>query len=124
MSLAAASILALLALGLTALSANVSRLRMRYRVSFGDGGHKDLMVAVRAHGNALEQSLLFGLLLLAADYAMALPMGATGVVGLAFLAVRIVHAAALFARVMALRQAAHVASVLLQVGLAAAILLR
>ena len=64
MSVSAASILALLALLLTALSLNVSRLRMRHRVSFGDGGHRDLMVAVRAHGNALEQSLLFGLLLL------------------------------------------------------------
>jgi uncharacterized membrane protein YecN with MAPEG domain len=124
MSLSAASILALLAVLLTALSLNVSRLRMRYRVSFGDGGHKDLMVAVRAHGNALEQSLLFALLLLAADYAMALPMGQAGLVGLAFVSVRVVHAAALFARVMGLRQAAHVATVLLQLWLAVAILWR
>lgn len=124
MSVSAASILAVLALLLTALSLNVSRLRVRHRVSFGDGGHKDLMVAVRAHGNALEQSLLFGLLLLAADHAMALPMGLAGLVGLVFIAVRILHAIALFARVMGLRQAAHVASVGLQLGLAGAILWR
>lgn len=124
MSLSPAAVLALLAVLLTALSLNVSRLRMRHRVSFGDGGHKDLMVAVRAHGNALEQSLLFGLLLLAADYAMALPLGVAGAVGLVFLAVRVVHAAALFARVMGLRQVAHVATVGIQLGLAGAILLR
>lgn len=124
MSLSAPSILALLAVLLTALSVNVSRLRMRYRVSFGHGGHKDLMVAVRAHGNALEQSLLFGLLLLASDYAMALPMGMSGAVGLCFVAVRVVHAAALFGRVMGLRQVAHVATVLLQLGLVIAILWR
>jgi uncharacterized protein len=120
----AASILALLAILLTALSVHVSRLRLRHRVSFGDGGHKDLMVAVRAHGNALEQSMLFGLLLLAAERAAALPPGWLGAAGLAFLGVRGVHAAALFARQLAVRQAAHVASVLLQLLLAGAILSR
>jgi uncharacterized protein len=55
---------AALALILTGLSLHISRLRIRYRVSFGDGGHKDLQVAIRAHGNALEQSVLLILLML------------------------------------------------------------
>lgn len=58
---------ALAAVLLTGLSLNVSRLRMRHRISLGSGGHKALQLAVRAHGNALEQSLLFFLLLLIAE---------------------------------------------------------
>lgn len=124
MGLTAASILALLAVLLTALSLHISRLRLRYRVSFGDGGHKDLLVAVRAHGNALEQSLLFGLLLLAADGRAALAPAWLAGAGLAFIAARIVHAAAMFGRRLGWRQAAHVASVLLQGLLAVAILVK
>lgn len=124
MGLTAASILALLAVLLTALSLHISRLRLRYRVSFGDGGHKDLLVAVRAHGNALEQSLLFGLLLLAADGRAALPTAWLAGAGLAFIAARIVHAAAMFGRRLVWRQAAHVASVVLQGLLAVAILVK
>ncbi|RYF38034.1 MAG: glutathione S-transferase [Comamonadaceae bacterium] len=122
--LTAASILALLAVLLTALSLHISRLRLRYRVSFGDGGHKDLLVAVRAHGNALEQSLLFGLLLLAAEASAALAPTWLAGAGIAFIAVRIVHAAAMFGRRLGWRQAAHVVSVLLQGLLAVAILVK
>ena len=61
----AATTLVTLALLLTALSLHVSRLRLRYRQTWGDGGYKDLATAIRTHGNTLEQSMLFGLLLLA-----------------------------------------------------------
>lgn len=106
---------------LTGLSLNVSRLRLRHRVSFGDGGHKDLQAAVRAHGNTLEQALLFMVLLGVAE-----ARGALGAVlpwvALGFVLVRLAHAAALFGRVLPVRQAAHVATVLLQLVLAVALL--
>ncbi|WP_374658135.1 MAPEG family protein [Inhella sp.] len=109
--------LALLALLLTGLSLQISRLRLRHRVSFGDGGHKDLLAAMRAHGNALEQCSVFGLLALA--LALLQPAGGSGlqlccaVFGFA----RVVHPLALFCRWLPLRQAAHALSLLAQLGL-------
>jgi uncharacterized membrane protein YecN with MAPEG domain len=122
MNLDAAQVLALLALWLTALSLNVSRLRLRHKVSFGDGGHKDLMVAMRVHGNALEQSLLLGVLLLALQ---AQPGGSAALVswlGLAFLLARVLHALAAFRRWLPLRQMAHVSSLVVQLVAAGALL--
>lgn len=122
MNLDAAQVLALLALWLTALSLNVSRLRLRHKVSFGDGGHKDLMVAMRVHGNALEQSLLLGVLLLALQ---AQPGGSAALVswlGLAFLLARVLHALAAFRRWLPLRQMAHVGSLVVQLVAAGALL--
>ena len=37
-----------------ALAANVVRLRLAKKVSLGDGGHKDVSRAIRAHGNTIE----------------------------------------------------------------------
>ena len=36
-----------------ALAANVVRLRLAKKVSLGDGGHKDVSRAIRAHGNTI-----------------------------------------------------------------------
>lgn len=36
------------------LSAEVSKLRVRYEVGLGDGGHLDLLKAIRIHGNFSE----------------------------------------------------------------------
>jgi uncharacterized protein len=119
-----APIAATLALLLTALSFNVSRLRLRYKVSFGTAGHKDLEVAVRAHGNTLEQSLLFIALLICLEGVQ----GANGsfifLHGLIFIGVRVLHALAIFNRWLLARQAAHLASVAIQVVVAVLILLR
>jgi uncharacterized protein len=114
MDLNAAQILALLALLLIALSLNVSRLRLRHKVSYGDGGHKDLLMAVRAHGNALEQSLLFALLLLALETRHGAGVGIISILGLAFLLARVLHVLAIFQRWLLLRQAAHVATLAAQ----------
>lgn len=114
MTLHAAHILALLTLLLIGLSLNISRLRLRYKVSFGEGGHKDLLLAVRAHGNALEQSLLFAVLLLALEARHGAGVGIIPVVGLGFVAVRVLHAVAIFQRWLLLRQAAHVATLAAQ----------
>jgi uncharacterized protein len=118
--IAAASVAALAVL-LTGLSFQVSRLRLRHRVSYGDGGHKDLLIAMRAHGNALEQSSLYALLALAYCVLPAATPGILAVLATGFVVARIVHAAAMFGRRLALRQIAHAASTLVHLGLALAI---
>jgi uncharacterized membrane protein YecN with MAPEG domain len=113
---------ALLALLLTALSIQISRLRIRHRVSFGDGGHKDLHIAIRAHGNALEQSLLLIVLMLLMEL-MRPGWSAVAVVGGVFVAARVLHAVAIFTRLLLLRQVAHVISMLCQLALTLGLLL-
>lgn len=117
----ALTIAALLAV-LTVLSLRVSQLRLRYRVSHGDGGHADLLVAVRAHGNALEQSLVYAVVLLAHAHTLpdADPWVAAASVG--FVAARVVQPWALFTRRLRVRQLAHVASLVLQWLVAARLL--
>lgn len=43
-----------LAILLVLLAIHTIRLRMKYRVPFADGGHQDLVSAIRAHGNLSE----------------------------------------------------------------------
>ena len=113
-----ASSIAILALLLTGLSVHVSRLRLRHRVSFGDGGHKDLLVAMRAHGNALEHTTLFAVLALAAAALPPVPTALLAACCVAMVVARWVHVGAIFARRLPLRQVAHVASTLVHVILA------
>lgn len=109
-----AYVAAALSLLLITLSLNISRLRLAHKVSFGDGGIRELTVAVRAHGNSLEQSVIFIPLLYfmetngSADARMALAIGS------AFVLTRILYCAALFKRTLLIRQMAHVVTVLLQ----------
>ncbi|RKH31836.1 hypothetical protein D7Y13_10785 [Corallococcus praedator] len=49
------------------LSINVSRVRGRYNLWRGDGGHADLIAAIRAHGNNVENVPLALLLLLVTE---------------------------------------------------------
>jgi hypothetical protein len=109
--------LAVTALLLIALSLNVSRLRLHHRVSLGDGGHKDLQVAVRAHGNLVEQASLFILLLLVAELCAAPRALLVGVAG-TFLLARLVHAVGFIRRWAWARRAAHVGTLLAQLTLA------
>lgn len=112
---------AVLALLLTGLSLHISRLRIRHKQSFGDGGHKDLLVAIRAHGNTLEQTLLFGLLMLLAEL-MQIAGGLLAALAAVFVLARLLHAFAMFQRKLTLRQVAHVLSVLSQLALAVSLL--
>jgi len=50
---------------LTLLAFNVSRLRMKERVSLGDGGKATLKNAIRSHANSVEHAVPFGLVVLA-----------------------------------------------------------
>lgn len=115
MSLTVAQVLALLAMLLTVLSLNVSRLRLKYRINYGDDGREDLIVAIRAHGNALEQSLLFAVLMLALENQSAAGTMALAWLGPVFLLARVLHPVAMFQRWLRLRQLAHVTSLLAQV---------
>lgn len=115
-------ILALLAIVLTLLSLNVSRLRLKYKVSYGDEGHRDLMVAIRAHGNALEQCLLFAVLMLALESQSPAKAAWLAWLGPTFLVARVLHPVAMFRRWLLLRQIAHITSVLIQLVAAAALL--
>lgn len=116
-----AASIALLALLVTGLSMNVSRLRIRHRVSFGDGGHKDLLVAIRAHGNAIEHLTLYAVLALSAAMLQHTSVAWIELSAAAFIVARCVHALAIFTRRLALRQLAHVASTLVHTTLAAGV---
>jgi uncharacterized protein len=109
-----------LTLLLTALSLRISVLRMRYRISYGHGNQRDLEVAIRAHGNGLEQSLLFLLLLVIAE-SLRPPSPILTSIAISFVAARILHAAAISMRMLLARQIAHVASLLLQLSCCALI---
>ncbi|MFT5676942.1 MAG: putative membrane protein YecN with MAPEG domain [Paraglaciecola sp.] len=43
---------------------NVSRLRLKYEISWGDGGNKNLMKAIRLHSNGTEQVPIYILIIL------------------------------------------------------------
>lgn len=102
-----------LTLLLTGLSLNISRLRIRHQISYGHGNHRDLEVAVRAHGNGLEQCLLFLLLLVIAELLKA-PANLMFAIAVSFVVARSLHAAAIFGRWLLARQIAHVISLLMQ----------
>lgn len=108
---------------LIALSVNISRLRLAHKVSFGDGGIKELALAVRAHGNTLEQSLIFVLLLYFIEADARLDSRAALALGGAFVLVRMLYCAALFKRALRVRQVAHGLTVLLQITAVALILI-
>jgi uncharacterized membrane protein YecN with MAPEG domain len=105
-------IAAILALLLIALSLNISRLRMRHQVAFGDGGKPDLIKAVRAHGNSLEQSVLFIVLLYLGEATGQIGGPLTAALGFAFIMLRLLYCTGLFARILLLRQASHALTML------------
>lgn len=54
---------------LVGLALRVSRLRMRHKVAFGDGGNAELMRAIRVHANTAEHAPIFILMALAYELA-------------------------------------------------------
>ena len=116
-------IAAILSLLLIALSLNVSRLRMRHQVAFGDGGIAELTKAVRAHGNSLEQSVLFIVLLYLGETTGQISHALTAALGFAFIMLRLLYCTGLFARILLLRQASHALSMLLQLIVSVLLLL-
>ncbi|MNG19184.1 Inner membrane protein YecN [compost metagenome] len=100
-------IAALLSLLLIGLSLNVSRLRMRQQIAFGDGGKTDLLKAIRAHGNSLEQSVLFIVLLFLGETTGQISPALVAALGFAFIMLRLLYCTGLFARLLLLRQVSH-----------------
>ena len=88
---------------LTLLAMNVSRCRIKYRVGNGDGEVRELKQAIRAHGNAVEHSLLFALLVLALCI-QGQGAGLTGFLVIAFTGVRVLHALSMLQARFKLRQ--------------------
>lgn len=107
--------LCFLTLLLTGLSLNISRLRIRYHVSYGHAQHRDLEIAVRAHGNCLEQSMLFILILVIAEFLKSQAFVLT-VIAVGFSAARCLHATAIFTRKLLARQIAHAGSLCMQLS--------
>lgn len=82
---------AICALFIAAMVLHVATLRRRFRVGIGDGGERQLALAVRAHGNAVETIPIALILLLMLE----LNQGQTGVLhafGTALIVGRFLHA--------------------------------
>ena len=86
----------LLALFLVILVFPIIKLRRGLRVGLGDGGHRSLQQATRAHGNAVENIPIFVLLLAIYELNHATPI-ALHAFGGAFLLSRLLHAGGLYA---------------------------
>ncbi len=86
-ALAAAS----LALLLVLLTLHAVRLRARYRMPFGDGGHLPLKMAIRAHANLIEY-MPIGLTLLALLEGSGAPHALLAPLALVFVLARLIHA--------------------------------
>lgn len=82
---------AMAALLIVALARNVISLRRQYKVALGDGGHTDLLAAIRAHANAIEY-LPIGLLLLLLLELSQSPHWLLHLMGSLFLIGRLIHA--------------------------------
>jgi hypothetical protein len=50
------------------LTINVSRIRLKYKISIGDDGNKELIYAIRVHANGLEQVLIYAFIILALSF--------------------------------------------------------
>lgn len=107
----AVNVLLTLALGM-----NVSRLRGKYKQPSGDGGHAELAVAIRAHGNNAEHVPLLLIVLLAAE----LSGGSSTmlhVFGGALIVSRVLHAVGLLQRKGAIQVSGALSTYVLQAAL-------
>ena len=105
---------------LVLLAVNVSYLRLKLRVSSGDGGHKQLMKAMRVHANGIEQVPIFALLILGLSFVGA-SQTILAVLVLAFTFSRLSHAVGMLYRKHLARQIGAGLTYLLQ--LAASVIL-
>ena len=92
----------LLTLFIVWLSLNVIRLRRSNKVRLGDGGHSNLQVAIRAHGNAVEYIPLSLVLLALLEFAHA-RAALIHAGGIAMLVGRVLHARGLLTETLRLR---------------------
>ncbi len=99
---------------LFALTANVSRMRIKLGISVGDGGNSDMLYAIRAQCNGVEQVPMYCLLVLA----LTLSGGSEkflAALTLSFSAARIFHAYGMLGRSFLFRRIGAGLTYLLQV---------
>jgi uncharacterized membrane protein YecN with MAPEG domain len=121
-----AALAAFCGLLLVGLASRISLLRVRHKVSFGDGGNPALLRAIRTHGNTTEHAPVFLLLALVVE----LTSGTTNfLIGVAvlFVAARLLYTAGVLGRGLHLLRMAgamgtYVAQLLLAVALGLAAL--
>jgi len=106
---------------LALLALNVSRVRIREKVSHGDGGVLALKKAIRAHGNGVEHLVVVGLQVLTLELLQASPtIVATLVV--VFTASRVLHAVSMLGAFPSMRRVGAVGTYASELGAAAALL--
>lgn len=111
-----------LAIMVVLLAANVSRLRMKHRIAWGDKGNHELIGAIRAHGNAAEFVPLFILLFLVWELQGA-SNNALGLVGGTFVLARLGHAFGMIAVNKAARQLGAAVSYLIPLAIAVLVII-
>jgi hypothetical protein len=104
------------ALFLWVLTANVSRLRLKYGVSLGDGDNAHLFSAIRAHANGLEQVPIFALGLLVLTLLHSANILLAGLV-VTFSFARFCHAYGMVGRVFMARRVGAALTYVLQLAL-------
>lgn len=90
---------AVLGLLVVVLAARVSVLRVRHKVSLGDGDNRDLARAIRAHGNTVEFVPLFLIMLLAYELIIG-PCLWASIVAAGFVAGRVLFAWGMWRRAL------------------------
>jgi uncharacterized membrane protein YecN with MAPEG domain len=106
---------------LALLALNVSRVRIREKVSHGDGGVLELKKAIRAHGNGVEHLVVVGLQVLTLELMKASPTVLAGLV-VVFTTSRILHAVSMLGALPSLRRFSAVGTYASELGGAAAVL--
>ena len=88
---------------LLALAMNVSRLRIKYKVSLGDGGNKALLAAIRTHCNGVEQLPIYAIIILTLTL-LGVSANILAVFVLGFTVARLCHAYGMIFRVFIARR--------------------
>jgi len=110
------------ALLLLVLATNVSLMRLKYKISYGDGDNKDLFRAIRVHANGIEQVPIFALLLLGLSFSSVSSIFMAGLV-VAFTCARISHACGMLFSIHQARRAGAGFTYLLQAVAVVALLI-
>lgn len=87
------------------LAMNISRLRIRYKVANGNGGNKEITMAIRAHMNSIEHILPFSLLLYVLQSQL-IPDIIFAILAYGFLSIRLLHSYSMLNSKFKLRQIA------------------
>lgn len=108
---------------LVILAGNVSRLRLKYKISYGDGGNKHLLKAMRVHANGMEQVPIFALAVLALSFLNTSQMH-LAVLVIGFTLCRISHALGMLNSIHIMRRIGASLTFGLQIGVSILLLIK